>query len=255
MVRILSIMGLTLVCGSSALGVTSHSLLQRRVWFARLPKNAPERLRTLDKEIVAFQKDMQHLLGFTFVDKDSKADYRYIDFAINKTTESRLRLVANVWDRKPLGQIYSDPIPDGTDSVHRLFYDLIDKTLFDQNRGVYRPLRIEACSMVRVVPAQVRIAVTPDPGNAPLDPFVSYRWGDWNASHTGVETACIELGSAQPDAGAPDTSATFDVEGPSRSLDKFMTQCKIKKCSGFLVPQMRPCVEQGTLNANTPNPR
>jgi hypothetical protein len=135
---------------------------------------------------------------------------------------------------------------DGNGSVRRLFDELVEKTLFDDERGAYRPLRIESCSMAGM---HVRLTVARDSSNALLDSLVLYRLGvsDDGKHFTPV---CIDLTVVDSDASSPASAATFDVDGALIPANNFRASCRQQRCSGYLVPRLEPCLIRGTTNAN-----
>src|SRR5260221_7153064 len=135
---------------------------KRTVRFA--PVSSTERLRALiQAEINQFTDRRWRFVTFVH---DANADFDYSDLHTESHGSSRLQLVANVKERSGTSHRVNSAWLDWDGSARSLFYELMEKTLFNEEQGVYRPLRIESCSIAGML---VRVSVVPDPGNGPFD--------------------------------------------------------------------------------------
>src|SRR5437762_9430344 len=128
---------------------------KRTVRFAQA--SSADRLRArLQEQIDRFTAIPLQFVRFIY---DASADFDVTDLHCEPAVNSSLKLVGRVKD--PAGAprlVRSGPVTE-KDNFKRPFDELVERTLFDDERGVYRPLRIESCSMAG--PRAVRLSVTP----------------------------------------------------------------------------------------------
>jgi len=220
------------------------------VSFGKLPAAHGDPLMTaLQRSIDLFMRDMQQVRFVT----DPPADFRYLDFRLETFPEQQPAEL-QLQTRFTLAGGGAVDVDSGwytghEESVRRLFLQIVEKTLFDDARGAYRPLTIQRCSALDS-PPRVDVTISPAAGAALLDRQVSYILGDWNRQRTAVLTSTVLLDLDVADSATPELRGRFVLIGPASSSSNFLKLCHDGQAHGVLIPRVLPRLARGRRNTS-----
>ena len=193
-----------------------------------------------DQTSRALQRSVDRFRGKTtqidFLEKDEKsAAFAYLLFTVDKgepgdpsmfmTSDVRIARAAS----RP---IESDCVNCGSQPVRRLFHDVIEQTLFDGERALYKPLKVLECDAPGVKAVTIRIAKAAN--GIGLEHGIHYGLRVATAAE---ETGVILVRDAKA---TDDVTSTFAVTGPATPQANLITACRTNTATKYvLVPHAR----------------